>query len=119
MNIETEADVKPLAVQRLRNSLGLSQAVFWQAVGVTLQQGHRYENGLTKDIPRTARRLVFLHYVIGIPTNGDPAELRKMLANWQQPRDMSKHLQQAENALQAAKESLNANQPGSPASKGR
>lgn len=119
MSIETEADVKPLAVQILRNSLGLSQAAFWKAVGVTLQQGHRYENGLTQRIPLTARRLVFLHYVIGIPTNADPAELRKMLANWQQPRDMSKHLQQAEKSLQAAKESLHANQPGTPASKGR
>lgn len=112
MSIETEDDVQPLAVQRLRNSLNLTQAIFWQAVGVTLQQGHRYENGLTKDIPRLVRRMVFLHYVIGIPTDADPAELRRMLQNWQKPRDVSKHLQQVEKSLQAVKESLDADKSG-------
>lgn len=114
MNIETEDDVKALSVRRLRESLELSQAKFWEMVGVSPLRGHRYENGITHSIPRDVRRMVFLHYVIGIPTDASPESLRKLklMAELSKPlEDVNAKLEAAAKAIASAKETLNAIEP--------
>lgn len=57
----------------IREGLGLSQAAFWGAIGVKQPAGHGYETG--REMPDSVRRLAYLHYVAGIPTNADPDTL--------------------------------------------
>lgn len=110
MSIESEDDVKAVAVRRLRESLNLFQKDFWENVGVTMLRGHRYETGQTREIPRDVRRLVFLHYIIGIPTNAPPSVLRELMGEKMRNshrQEVSGHLAAAEQSIAAAKESLN------------
>lgn len=54
----------PIDYRALRNKKGLSQAVFWSAIGVTQSGGSRYETGRTPPLP--VRALVVMHYIDGI-----------------------------------------------------
>lgn len=49
---------------------------FWGGVGYTLSRGHSYETGKTP-VPEDVRRLVYLEYVLGVPTDPDSEEGRK------------------------------------------
>lgn len=114
MKIETEDDLKAITLRKLREKLGLTQPAFWSAVGVTVLRGARYENGFTKVIPRDVRRLVFLHYIIGIPTNASPEDLLKFKQLGDKNvsrRAVQQQLNRAEQALTKAKELLNAIEP--------
>lgn len=65
----------PEAVTELRKAKGLSQRAFWHALGYSNTRGCSYEAGRTA-IPEHVRRLVYLHHVLGIPTNIDSKEFR-------------------------------------------
>lgn len=60
----------------MRIERGMSLKEFWGAVGYTLSRGCSYETSKTK-IPEHARRLVYLHYVLGVPTDPESAEARQ------------------------------------------
>ncbi|ARV77140.1 putative transcriptional regulator [Pseudomonas phage Skulduggery] len=113
MTSTTERDINGLAVRKLRAESGLSQAKFWGAIGISLARGNRYETGKAAVIPADVQRLVFLHYVIGIPTNAPPAELHELMKSAGPARQQRKnaelaiaHINHAEKALQDAKGKL-------------
>ena len=60
-------------LQRMRLERGLSVEEFWGAMGYKTSRGYHYEAGKSK-IPEHVRRLVHLHYVLGVPTDPDSAE---------------------------------------------
>ena len=78
MKITKHSEINGETAKALRESLGLQQKEFWPSVGVSPDRGCRYETGETKRIPEPAQRLVFLHYVCGVPTDMAPGEFRKM-----------------------------------------
>lgn len=65
----------PEALTELRKAKGLSQRAFWHALGYSNTRGCSYEAGRTA-IPEHVRRLVYLHHVLGIPTDIDSKEFR-------------------------------------------
>ena len=110
MNIETEKDIRASTVRKLRDGTGLSQLKFWSAIGVSLARGNRYETGKAATIPADVQKLVFLHYVIGIPTNATPDELRELMKSAAPERTFRHqaklavgHIDQAEKALVKAR----------------
>ena len=62
-------------LRTLRMSMGMSLKDFWGAAGYSLSRGCAYETGKT-DIPGHVRRLMYLQYVLGIPTDIDSQEFR-------------------------------------------
>lgn len=68
MKIKKESDFSAESVRALRESLGMSQRVFWGAVCVSIARGCAYEIG-RNEIPATVKRLLWLHYCVGIPTD--------------------------------------------------
>lgn len=87
-------------LREMRESMSLSQAAFWGAIGVKQPAGHAYEDG--RDMPAPVRRLAYLHYVAGIPTDADPVTLvaigHAAFATHQARRD----LRRAENLVTSA-----------------
>lgn len=51
----------------LRKKLGISQAQFWNPLGVTQSGGSRYESG--RSIPAPVRKLLYLFYHAAIGAN--------------------------------------------------
>lgn len=78
MHIETEGDIDAATVKALRESLKLTQSEFWEPVCVRKGRGCVYETGRTAPIPAEVRRLVFLHYVVGVPTDLTSKELAEL-----------------------------------------
>lgn len=76
MDIKTEADITARTARQLRDARKLSQKEFWGAVCVTGARGCAYETARTSPIPPEIRRLVYLHYVVGIPTDATREELQ-------------------------------------------
>lgn len=72
----------------MRHSQQLSLKDFWGSIGYSTSRGSAYETGRT-ELPEHARRLVYLEYVAGIPTDID-----------------SERFQQFETALKSTKTSL-------------
>lgn len=110
MTIKTERDVKASTVRVLREESKLSQTKFWGAIGISLARGNRYETGKAATIPGDVKRLVFLHYVIGIPTNATPDELHDLMQSAAPAREYRHnaklavgHIDQAEKALVKAR----------------
>ncbi len=64
------ANFSPLALRGMRQAQQLSLKAFWGAIGYSTPCGSAYETGRTK-LPEQARRLVYLEYVAGIPTDID------------------------------------------------
>ncbi len=60
-------------LRQMRVERGLSLKEFWGGVGYTLSQGSSYETSKSK-IPESARRLVYLQYVLGVPTDPESEE---------------------------------------------
>ena len=63
-------------LREMRMANGLSLKEFWGSVGYTISRGSSYETSKTK-IPEHVRRLVYLHHVLGVPTDPDTAEARE------------------------------------------
>lgn len=62
-------------IRKMRTDLGLSQRAFWERVGCTVTTGCGYETGRTR-IPEPVRRLIYLQYSLGIPTDIDSKEFQ-------------------------------------------
>lgn len=58
--------------------LDLSLEKFWGAVGCSAPRGLRYENG-KYEIPEAVKRLVFLQYGVGIPTDCEGEDFQNFL----------------------------------------
>jgi len=64
------------SVRKMRQDLSLSQRAFWERIGCTVPTGCAYETGRSR-IPEPVRRLIYLQYVVGIPTDIDSKEFRQ------------------------------------------
>lgn len=112
MDIKNESELNGVAVRAIRQGLRLSQKKFWGAVCVLGSRGCAYETGST-DLPAPVRRLVFLHYVLGIPTDISSTEgqaIQKAKASGRSPAAVAsalKDITKAGAALTRAKEKLN------------
>lgn len=71
-----EKEISAATIRACREELGLTIAQFWQTIGYTRSSGHCYETEKVA-LPEHARRLFFLHYVLGIPTDPSSAEYRE------------------------------------------
>ncbi|AXF51470.1 transcriptional regulator [Erwinia phage Pavtok] len=63
-------------IRALRLSRNERLEDFWGAVGYSTSRGSAYETG--SPLPEHVRRLVYLHYVVGIPTNLQSADFRDL-----------------------------------------
>lgn len=70
MQQQKRANFSPQALRQMRKEKQLSLKQFWGAVGYTSSRGCAYETDRT-DLPEQARRLIYLEYVAGIPTDID------------------------------------------------
>lgn len=68
MKLKNIEQVEPDFLKELRESMDLSLDKFWGAVGCARSRGLRYESG-QHEIPEVVKRLVFLQYGLGIPTD--------------------------------------------------
>lgn len=76
--IETADDITKDVVLRLRRERNLTQAAFWKPFGTSKSMRSYYENGKTP-IPKDVKKLVFMHYVVGIKTDENLAGMRKQI----------------------------------------
>lgn len=60
----------------MRMSREMSIKDFWAGIGYSLSRGHSYETGKTP-IPESVRRLVYLQYILDVPTDPDSEEGQK------------------------------------------
>lgn len=80
MNVEREGDINALTVKAIRDRTKLNQRDFWGAVCLSGARGCAYETGRTAPIPAEVQRLVFLHYVLGFPTDITSKEMKEYAA---------------------------------------
>lgn len=80
MNIEKEGDINALTVKALRERTKLNQREFWGGVCLSGARGCAYETGRTAPIPAEVQRLVYLHYVLGFPTDITSNEMKEIAA---------------------------------------
>ncbi|QKW95382.1 hypothetical protein QkW1_72 [Ralstonia phage QkW1] len=73
MNMLTELDVTGPSARALRKSLGMKQTEFWNRIGLSQSCGCRYERE-GSPIPLPYQRLIFLHYVAGLPVDAGSKE---------------------------------------------
>lgn len=76
LQIESFEQITPEFLEQFRTERDLSLAVFWNAIGCSDTRGFRYEKKKT-EIPEVVKRLVYLHYGVGIPTDCQSAEFLK------------------------------------------
>lgn len=115
MEIRTEKDITGPVSKAMRDQLKMSQLKFWGAVCVPLSTGCAYETGKTAEIPKPVRRLLYLQYVAGVPTDATASELKTLgkaiQTSRQAARAMRKvvsHIDDAVLALGSAKDAANA-----------
>lgn len=70
MQQQKRANFSPQALRQMRKEQRMSLKQFWGAVGYTSSRGCAYETDRT-ELPEHARRLIYLEYVAGIPTDID------------------------------------------------
>ena len=80
MQLNNIEQVTPDLISKYREELGLSLEKFWSEVGCSRSRGLRYETGHT-GIPEVVKRLVFLHYGVGIPTDCRSQEFQDFMHN--------------------------------------
>lgn len=68
MEITNSDQVTGAAALSMRTAMGLSAKEFWGVAGISKAQASGYENG-TYNVSRPAQRMIYLHYVCGIPTD--------------------------------------------------
>lgn len=71
-----QEEITGASARQIRKEMGLSQEAFWGAVGVKRETGNNYER--RGRITEPVRRLLFMHYVAGIPVDADPRELLRI-----------------------------------------
>lgn len=70
-------------LQDMRQKRGMSVKDFWDRVGYSLNRGYAYEAERSQ-IPEHVRRLIYIEYVLGIPTNPDSDDGRQFAEILQQ-----------------------------------
>ncbi len=75
MQLLTFDQVNPEFLEAYRTERELSLERFWGEVGCSPTRGLRYETKKT-EIPEVVKRLVFLHYGLGIPTDCNSDEFQ-------------------------------------------
>lgn len=70
-------------IENYRKGLNLSLEQFWGAVGVSAPRGYRYESELI-NLPDTVKRLLFLQYGVGIPTDCQSEDFQNFAAAMRQ-----------------------------------
>lgn len=115
MELKTEKDITGSVAKAMREQLALSQSEFWGAVCVPISTGCAYETGKTAEIPKPVRRLLYLQYVAGLPTDSSASELKTLARDIQTSRQASRamrkvvsHIDDAMVILGNAKESARA-----------
>lgn len=73
---KSKTTLSPQALRELRLQRQMSLKQFWGALGYSPSRGCAYETGKTK-LPRHARRLVYLEYVAGVPTDIDSVRFQQ------------------------------------------
>lgn len=77
MKITNESEINGLSAKKLREDMKLTQAEFWGAVCVSNARGCAYETGRT-EVPAPIKRLLFLHYVLGVPADTSSKEMQEL-----------------------------------------
>lgn len=93
--IHSEDDVTPGAVKALREHLRLTQGKFWPPVCVPKMRGCHYETKRTP-IPVEIRRLIYLHYVVGIPTDIKASDINDIAETAKSVRIAQREIEKAE-----------------------
>lgn len=68
IKLERFDQITPAFVKELRESMNMTLAEFWGAIGCRDTRGFRYEASQSK-MQEDVKRLLFLHYGVGIPTD--------------------------------------------------
>ncbi|AEY69633.1 putative WHTH_GntR-like protein [Erwinia phage PEp14] len=82
MELKSPNEINGSAIRAFRMARNERLEDFWGAVGYSTSRGSRYETGDT--LPEHVRRLVYLHYVVGIPTNMQGAEFQNLVQTIEQ-----------------------------------
>ena len=69
----------PEKLAKMRSSKGLNLKAFWEPLGYGATRGYAYETGANR-IPEHVIRLVYLSYVLGIPTDINTPEFAEFEA---------------------------------------
>ena len=76
MQLTSFEQINPEFLRKYRESRKESLKTFYGALGSSISAGHSYEKGIT-NIPEETKRLLFLHYGLGIPTDCQSEEFLK------------------------------------------
>lgn len=68
MAIENSSQINGVVARQLRKGLDLGLREFWGNVAISYSAGSSYETG-RNNIPEPVKRLLFLEYVLHIPTD--------------------------------------------------
>lgn len=79
MQDENTTRLTPAAIRQMREGRGMTLKQFWEPVGYTQSRGCAYETDRT-DLPEHARRLIYLEYIAGIPTDIDSERFKQFEA---------------------------------------
>ena len=71
--IKTASDITGAVAREIRQGLKMPQRQFWGGISVSAAAGCAYENGHAP-VPGTVQRLLFLHYVLSIPTDMEASD---------------------------------------------
>lgn len=93
--IQSQDDVTPEAVKALRAQLKLTQEGFWPPVCVPAMRGCHYETKRTP-IPVEIKRLIYLHHVLGIPTDIKAGDINDIAETAKSVRIAQREIEKAE-----------------------
>lgn len=68
VQLEDFDQIAPEFLKQFRKGKNLTLEGFWCVIGCDRTAGFRYEEGKSK-IPETVKRILYLHYGVGIPTD--------------------------------------------------
>ena len=94
-SIKSQDDVTPEAVKALRAHLKLTQEGFWPPVCVPAMRGCHYETKRTP-IPVEIKRLIYLHHVLGIPTDIKASDINDIAETAKSVRIAQREIEKAE-----------------------
>ena len=75
MQLTSFEQINPEFLRKYRESRKESLKTFYGTIGSSISAGHSYEKGTT-NIPEETKRLLFLHYGLGIPTDCQSEEFQ-------------------------------------------
>lgn len=96
MKFQTESEINGPAAKELRESMKANLKDFWGAICVTKPSARAYEGGRVA-MPAYIKRLFFLHYCLGFPTDITTEEFDAtcgvaFVSNFERTRDLERGL---------------------------